>query len=149
MFKKKEQKISLGQLIPTYDSLSFKPNLIFLIDSFDKVIQCKDCLHEMYIDKIFPDYTLITLKARWYSSEYLSKSNALFTTNISNTKYYVFSGIEDIMQARKRPEKIQKDSSSTKFKIWTLIMNRETITVDTTGYYPFFPPSFLRNKKLL
>ena len=135
------------ELIATYDSIRLERGVKKIIDSFEKINFCKDCIHEMYIDKVLPGYTLITLKVRSYSSDYMKNSKALFKVNIDQTPFYIFCGAEDIFIGMKRSEGLPNDSTSVKYKTWTVISDHGTLKIDTSGYSPFFPSPFLRFQK--
>jgi len=83
---------------------------------------------------------IITLKSRAYSTEYLSKTNSLFTSTIKGVRFNVYSGLEDVFVGDKTNfDYSVKDSSNIVFKVWSIFVKPETIRVEKDTGYPFFP----------
>ena len=118
---KEEQHKSTDILITTFDSAKWDTKIIVAIDSFVKEAKCSDCLNEIYIDKILPNYTLITIKTRTYSSEYMRDKHPLFRTKLSGVQFYVYSGIEDILKGDSKNMELPVDSSNNIFISWNRI----------------------------
>lgn len=85
--------------IPT--STYYKPSK--LIDSLTMIFLdsslCKECINEMYIDKVYYGETYITFRATTYKeeyqNEYLHKQNPLFYFIKDGQKCFVITGVED------------------------------------------------------
>ena len=66
-------------LKPTYQKLKVDDRVNNVLKEFITETNCKNCINEMHVDKTKPDEIIIVLKSRVYSTEYLSKTNPLFT----------------------------------------------------------------------
>lgn len=126
-------------LKPTYQRLHFDNRINNILKEFIDEAKCKDCINEMHVDKVRPDEIIITLKSRVYSTEYLSKTNSLFTSTINGVQFNVYSGLEDVFVGDKTNfDYSVKDSSNTVFKIWSLFVKPDSIRVEKNTGYPFF-----------
>jgi hypothetical protein len=129
------------KLIPTYDSLQWDVKVEEAIDSFVKEANCDSCINEMYVDEIYPDSILITLKSRVYSQEYMKQKNSLFSTHIHGKVFYIFSGLEDVLRGDKKFIPVQDDASGNQFTVWTLGIKRDKLYIIKGLNSPFFPVS--------
>ena len=141
--EEKKMNASFGSLVPIYDSLHWNNKVLSAIDTFLKEGNCNNCINEIYIDKILPDYYLITLKSRVYSSVYLDKCHPLFITKFYEKNFYVYSGIEDFVTGDKKHLPIITDSSGNTFITWTLVVKKDRVRIEKKLAYPFFPPDEL------
>jgi hypothetical protein len=53
---------------PTYDSIYWNSKILAQIDSFVDEANCKECIYEIYVNKVLPNYSLINIKARTSSA---------------------------------------------------------------------------------
>jgi hypothetical protein len=141
---KNDQKDSVAFVIPTFDSAKWNDKILVAIDSFLKKANCSGCINEMYIDKILPDYILITLRSRVYAYNYMSSHNPLYISKLSGKEFYIYTGMEDVLKGDKKHMIIYNDSDNMIFKTWTLIMDKDSLIVDTTEGFPFFPTEELK-----
>jgi len=123
----------------TFDSASWDPKILAVIDSFAKQCDCEKCIYELYVNKVLPNYLLINIKARSPSAEYLKKQNPLFVSIIKNRQFYIYSGLEDVLIGDQKQIHIATDTSITVYKNWTIISNGDSIKINKNGGYPFFP----------
>jgi hypothetical protein len=79
-----------------------KCNLNKVIDSIAKKFidsaKCSECIHELYIDKVYDDKTIFTFKSFSPYSEYFVKNNPQLMTDIDNTKLYIYTGAETFLK---------------------------------------------------
>ena len=141
--KEKYQNISSDSVIvlkSTYQRRKIDDRTNNVLKEFIADANCKECIHEMYIDKIKPDQIIIVLKSRVYSTEYLNKTNPLFTSIINGVQFNIFCGLEDIFWGDKT-NLIYPSSDSAKavFKVWSLFIKPDSIKVEKDAGYPFFP----------
>ena len=127
------------ELIPTYTSLHFNSELKAAIDSFIHQSNCKTCFYEMYVNKVYPDSFLLTLEAKGYPS--FNNNNPLFTSVIEGKTIYIYSGLEDVFRGDMKLDSNIIDSTNKEYHIWTISVKKQGISIDTFGYYPFFPVS--------
>lgn len=112
------------ELTPTFKLLDFNGNLGNAIKSFLDEDMCKHCLHEMYVDKVRPNYTIMVVRSRPYSVDYLKTVNPLFNTKIAGTTFSVFTGLEDIFVGDKANSLSVGDSAATILKYGAFIAGR-------------------------
>jgi hypothetical protein len=134
-----QQLNSVNVLVPTFDSARWNSKVLIAVDSFLKTINCPDCIYEIYIDKILPDYTLITLKSRNYAYGYMASLNPLYITKLYGRNFYVYTGLEDVLKGDKKHMIVYKDSSSITFVKWTLVIKGDSLRIEKKDNYPFFP----------
>jgi hypothetical protein len=139
--QKEREKIDNSEstlnLDPTFDSLQLDDKVRLAIDSFVKSANCSNCINEIFVNKVYPDSTLITINSRAYSSWYLMHINSLFTTYLCGKLFYVYSGLEDILKGDGKYLHSEKDTVSKKFFIWTLVLRKDSIRIIKDGFYPF------------
>ncbi len=144
----KDKKTNSGTVVqeeglaPTFKSLHFNDKVEAVIMNFLAEDTCKECLHEMYVDKVRSDYMIIVLKSRPYSPDYLKKINPLFTTKLNRITFFVFTGLEDIIIGDKSKTLLVKgDSTSNNFKVWSIFIEADSLRVEKDIGLPFYPAS--------
>jgi len=128
-------------LIPTYNALLPNKKFDSIVLAFVKENPCDSCIDEMYIDKVYPRETLITLKQRVYNIEYLKKQNPLFIIKYGQKQFFVYSGLEDIFIGDKKSMPYNyKDANNKNFVKWgiTIDSNKYIVNKKYEGQ-PFFP----------
>lgn len=133
------QTLETFELTPTYGQIRIDHRVEEAIKSFLAEDTCKGCLHEMYIDKIRPDYTIITVKSRPFSTEYLKTVNPLYQVKVAETSFTIFTGMEDIFFGDKAYSLPATDSLSNNFKVWSISIEKDSISIDRNIGAPFFP----------
>lgn len=127
-------------LKPTFESIAFNNKVKDVVKEFITEDKCTDCVHEMYIDKIHPNQSTIVLKSRVYSAQYLNGINPLFITKINGIDFYIFSGLEDIFVGdRKKISYTTTDTTNGNYRVWSLIIQSDSIKVEKDIGKPFFP----------
>jgi len=130
---------SLG-LQSTYQNLKMNDRLNNIIKEFIAETNCKECIHEMYVDKVRPDETIVVLKSRAYSAEYAKQINPLFTSKIDGVQFNIFSGLEDVIVGDKaRVTYSSADTTKTIYKVWSLFIKAGNIKIEKDIGNPFFP----------
>lgn len=129
------------ELTPTFKHLSFNSKVEGVIKNFLNEDTCNGCLHEMYIDKVRPNYTIIVIKSRPQVSDYLKATNPLFTIKVAGTNFSVFTGLEDIIIGDKSKALLASDSTGNNFKVWSIYLQSDSLRVEKDIGMPFFPPS--------
>lgn len=127
-------------LTTTYQNLIIDDRVNSLLQKFINEANCRNCINEIHVDKVKPDEIIIVLKSRVYSTEYLNKTNPLFTSVINGVRFNVYSGLEDVFIGDKTHLDYSiKDSSNTVFKVWSLFVKPYSIRIEKEVGYPFFP----------
>lgn len=127
-------------LKPTYQKLKIDYRVNDVVKEFITAANCKSCINEIHVDKTKPDEIIIVLKSRVYSTEYLSKTNPLFTSLINDVRFNVYSGLEDVFFGDKANLNYSTtDSSNAVFKVWSLFVKPDSIRIEKDTGYPFFP----------
>ena len=129
------------ELTPTFEHLHFNNKVEAVIKNFLTEDTCKNCLHEMYIDKVRPNYTVIIIRSRPHSADYLKTVNPLFTTKVAGTDFSMFTGLEDIIVGDKSKTLLVGDSTSNNFKVWSIYLESDSVRVEKGIGMPFFPSS--------
>jgi hypothetical protein len=124
---------------PTFDSAHWSPEILSAIDSFVDEVNCRNCIYELYVNKVLPRYSLVNLKARPSSIEYMNGKNPLFTTDIKGRRFFIYSGLEDFLVGDGTKIQIGTDSGGTIYKNWTVIIKDDSLKINRQGGYPFFP----------
>lgn len=69
-----------------------------LLDSLANIFldsaKCKDCINELYIDKVYNDYTYFTFIASLGKKDYLTQHMPLFCFSINGKIIYIYTGAE-------------------------------------------------------
>ncbi len=128
-------------LIPTFETLLPSEEFDSIIFAFIQENPCDDCIYELYIDKLHPTKTLITLKQRVYNIGYLKKTNSLFTVKFHQKAFFVYSGLEDIFIGDKKLM-VYKDKSASEnvFTEWCIILDLGKWSINKNCMdIPFFP----------
>jgi hypothetical protein len=111
------------------------------IKSFLQENKCDSCLHEIYIDKVTPFKTIVTLRSRIYSLEYLKNKNPLFIFNFNGTLFYLYSGIEDVLFGDKKLMVYNGTEKDGKFGDWNMIIDSDNVEVKKIDVgIPFYEP---------
>lgn len=74
--------------------LKIKPNIVNYLDTFINT-NYKYKLFEIYFDRVYPHYTIITITSRSQDKDYLLKQHPLMFTIINSDTVWIYSGIED------------------------------------------------------
>jgi len=123
----------------TFDSASWNPKILAVIDSFATQCDCEKCIYELYVNKVLPNYLIINIKARSPSAEYLKKQDPLFVSTIKARQFYIYSGLEDVLIGDQKKIQIATDTSIKVYMNWTIISNGDSMEINKNGGYPFFP----------
>lgn len=129
------------QLKPTFKSFLPNQKIDSLIMAFIEETPCDSCIHEMYIDKINPVKTIITLRARVYSLEYLQEKKPLFTVKYDNLLFYLYSGMEDVLIGDQQLMNYAgKEKEGVTYNDWDIIIDSGNYKVKKVDVgIPFFP----------
>ena len=99
----------------------------------------------MYINKVLPWKTLITLRIIMYDTSDLKNLDPLFTINYGQKEFYIYSGIEDVFVGDKKLITYSNiNPKNAVFHQWGIIIDSSRYEIDTTGSnvgIPFFPPT--------
>jgi hypothetical protein len=126
--------------IPTYQSILPCEGLDSIVLLFIQERPCADCIFELYIDKVYPTRTLITLKKRLYDNDYLKRSTSLFMINIHQKDFFVYSGLEDIFLGDKKLIRKRKEGVHNVYSNWGAILDSGKWTVNrNSDEFPFYP----------
>lgn len=139
------------QLSKTFQTLSTANQIDTIIKTFLQENNCDSCIHEIYIDKITPFKTIVTLRARIYSLEYLKNKDPLFTIKFYGTPFYLYSGIEDILVGDKKLMTYTGKEKEGKFGDWNIILDSGKVEVKKIDvgipFYQSSPPKIRINSK--
>lgn len=126
---------------PTYNALLPNKKFDSIVVLFIKENPCDSCINEIYIDKVYPDKTLVTLKERVYNTEYLKKQNPLFIVNYCKKQFFVYSGLEDIFIGDKKLMPYNYNDANNKiFVKWGIVIDSNNYIVNRKYEgQPFFP----------
>jgi hypothetical protein len=126
-------------ILPTFESASWNPRILSAVDSFVDENNCEKCIYELYINKVLPEYTLISIKARSPKAAYMKKNRPLFMCKIKGKVFYVYSGLEDFLLGDNKKIIIDTSTNVIFYKNWTLIINNDSIKIKKDAGFPFFP----------
>ncbi len=136
------KKRNYNSLIAASDSVYLNQDIEDSIKVFLKNDSCQSCFHQLFIDKVRPNYTILTIRSRPYSDQYLKNNKPIFKTHIGSTDFYIYCGIEDVFNFHlKKSEFEVYDSLSTTFKTWGLHIKGDSTWWDKNQDIPFFPSS--------
>jgi hypothetical protein len=137
----KENADSSLVLRSTYRNLKINDKLSNILKEFITEANCKECIYEMYVDKVRPDEAIVVLKSRVYSTEYMKQINPLFTSKIDGVQFDIFSGLEDIFIGDKAELTTNPGMDTTKavYKVWSLFIKADSIKIEKDIGNPFFP----------
>ncbi|MBK8787004.1 MAG: hypothetical protein IPN43_11050 [Chitinophagaceae bacterium] len=137
------------------DSPKFKSNItptsVFynpdkLIDSISKVFldsaNCKNCLNELYIDKVYEDETYLTFKAKEYYQDYFVKNKPLFSFLVKDKIIYVFTGAESFIVGDQKNADTIRSVINTKedyFLLMAFHLTEGSINMVRVANSPFTP----------
>lgn len=76
----------------------FDDNILSILDQYEESTNCISCLNIIYIDKVEPHKTIITIKSIGANLDYLNNSRPLMYFYHNNIVYFVFTGIEDYLK---------------------------------------------------
>jgi hypothetical protein len=123
----------------TFDSASWNPKILAVIDSFVKENSCDKCIYELYVNKVLPKYLILNIKARSPSEGYMRSQNPLFMSIIEGKVFYIYSGLEDVLRGDRKRIHIATDNNVFLYKNWTLLINGDSMKINKDGGFPFFP----------
>lgn len=134
--------LSNHSLLQRYDTISVNPKLDSMILEFCEANPCDSCINEVFIDKVLPSKTIITLRSRPFSSEYLRNNNPLFFLKIEESIFYVYMGVEEIFIGRKPILNSQssKRGDSLKYNSWNIFIDSGRYEIEKLDVgIPFYP----------
>lgn len=123
----------------TFVNAFWNSKVLSVIDSFVDENNCEKCIYELYVNKVLPNYLLINIKARPPVEGYLRSQNPLFTSVIKGRLFYIYSGLEDVLKGDKRMISYTTDTSVLFYKIWTIVVNGDSIRIKKDESIPFLP----------
>lgn len=123
----------------TFQNIKINGKLKEILLDFIKENKCANCLNEVYFDKIDPHKTIITIKSRSPSREYLQRHNPLYYIDIDNHIIYVYSGLEDYINGDEKYFRKQKSDSNCSFIYWNVVDSFNNFTINKNGGPPYLP----------
>ncbi|MFT3740640.1 MAG: hypothetical protein QM786_17965 [Breznakibacter sp.] len=102
--------------------------LIYISTQFISDVNCQNFIHEMYIDKIAPDYYHLTLMDVVRDKRNLNNSNSLNFIKINGQLIYLYSGIEDFFHTSQVFEN-NADVIYCNNRIWSVIIRGDSVKI--------------------
>jgi hypothetical protein len=125
----------------TNDELKISQRLSSILSQFIQENQSKDCLNQIYFDKIEPHKTIITITTKTPSLEYLKKQNPMSFLTIDGTKIYVYNGSEKYFEGNHSNIELieEKNVRNCSAISWNIVDSLDVFRIIKNGGPPFFP----------
>gem|GEM_PF-2009626 len=125
-------------LHPTYKNVTLHDSLQSVITKFMREETCKSRFNDLFIDKINPVKTVITIKSRHYPAP--EAGQPLLYTKIEESIFFIYSGPEQYFKSDMSltdKNEFTKDSCTVNF--WTIIDSAGYYQIIKRGLLPFSP----------
>ncbi len=132
---------------PDSEVMIVKKNTIFddkflsILDQYEESTNCKICINIIYIDKIEPHKTIITIKSIGANLDYLNNNPPLMYFYHKDIVYFVFTGIEDYFKPINDYSGLFniQDNEKCASRTWQVIDSMGGYRILKQIGYPFFP----------
>jgi hypothetical protein len=125
----------------TSDKIEINDNLKGILKQFMNENPCKNCINQLYIDKIEPYKTVITLQQIPYDlSGYKDLNPApLLFIKVDSSTFFLYSGIEKYFNVKHENIDTIGKKIGNKYSRWTIVDTKDSIMINKNGNLPFFP----------
>jgi hypothetical protein len=136
--KRNPEKLSISF---TSDKIEINDNLKGILKQFMNENPCKNCINQLYIDKIEPYKTVITIQQIPYDlsgSKALTPAPLLFI-KVDSSTFFLYSGMEKYFNVKHGNIDTIGIKVGSKYSRWTIVDTKDSIMVNKNGNLPFFP----------
>lgn len=125
----------------TSDKIEINDRLKGILKQFINDNPCMNCINKLYIDKIEPYRTVITLEQiPFNSSDYKKlKPEPLLYVLVDSCKFYVYNGMEGYFNVSYEDVDSISKKIGDKYLRWTVVDTKDSIIINRNGSFPFFP----------
>lgn len=122
------------------NNITVSENLKSILDKYLDSVNCSACLNEIYIQKVEPHKTIITIDSKGVNKEYLSIKRPLNVITYRGVQFFVYSGIEDYFTTTTNYENLYSQTNTSCITTtWQIEDKFGTIKINTKGGFPFLP----------
>ena len=125
----------------TSDKIEINDQLKEILNQFINDNPCKNCINKLYIDKIEPYKTVITLEQIPYDLiDYKKlKPEPLLYIIVNSYTFYVYNGMEGYFNVSYDNIDTINKCIGDKYYRWTIVDTKDSIVINKNGNLPFFP----------
>ncbi|MFC6999969.1 hypothetical protein [Rufibacter roseus] len=126
----------------TSNAVTSDKRLKYILDEYLKEVDCDNCLHEIFFDRVIYNQTIITLRNLPYDTTYILKQKPLLQLKYKNTPFIIFNGMEDYFNGQydfgeKGKNKIDWFNESYKSMQWTIVDSAGIVKINKEGSLPY------------
>jgi hypothetical protein len=133
---------------PEKQSIYFTSKKIEINDKLKRILKqfiiennCMDCINKLYIDKIAPYKTVITIEQIPFNSKDYKKlkPEPLLYILVDSCTFYVYNGMEGYFNVSYEDVDSTSKKIGDKYLRWSVVDTKDSIIINRNGSLPFFP----------
>lgn len=133
--------VNQDSLVLTSSNYQINNNIYKMTKIFFDTLKNKNCIYELFIDKVYENKTILTFKAKPKVPDYFTQNKPLFVYYYNKTiPIYIYTGAEDLLVGNMKKSKENFKADITTFKYYlcmSFTMDNNAFHIDTPCHKPF------------